>query len=52
MNAELCPYQKALSLIFALQIRESAFGLLTRGDYSNRCDSKIDRVKSLYTQLR
>ena len=31
LSAKFCPYKKALSLIFALQIRESAFVLLTRG---------------------
>ena len=48
-----CPYKKALSLIFALQIRESAFVLLTMGLLSQRIRStpnseKIIRQPSLF----
>ena len=48
-----CPYKKALSLIFALQIRESAFVLLTMGLLSQRIRStpnseKIIRKPSLF----
>ena len=48
-----CPYKKALSLIFALQIRESAFVLLTMRLRSQRIRStpnseKIIRQPSLF----
>ena len=48
-----CPYKKALSLIFALQIRESAFVLLTMRLLSQRIRStpnseKIIRQPSLF----
>ena len=48
-----CPYKKALSLIFALQIRESAFVLLTMRLLSQRIQStpnneKIIRQPSLF----
>ena len=48
-----CPYKKALSLIFALQIRESAFVLLTMRSLSQRIRStpnseKIIRQPSLF----
>ncbi len=48
-----CPYKKALSLIFALQIRESAFVLLTMKLLSQRIRStsnseKIIRQPSLF----
>ena len=53
INAEFCPYKKALSLIFALQIRESAFVLLTMRLLSQRIRStpnseKIIRQPSLF----
>ena len=53
LNAEFCPYKKALSLIFALQIRESAFVLLTMRLRSQRIRStpnseKIIRQPSLF----
>jgi hypothetical protein len=53
LNAEFCPYKKALSLIFALQIRESAFVLLTMRLLSQRIRStpnseKIIRQPSLF----
>ena len=40
-----CPYKKALSLIFALQIRESAFVLLTMRLLSQRIRSTPDSEK-------
>ena len=53
LNAEFCPYKKALSLIFALQIRKSAFVLLTMRFLSQRIRStpnseKIIRQPSLF----
>ena len=53
INAEFRPYKKALSLIFALQIRESAFVLLTMRLLSQRIRStpnseKIIRQPSLF----
>ena len=52
-EAPFCPYKKALSLIFALQIRESAFVLLTIRFLSQRIRStpnseKIIRQPSLF----
>ena len=45
LNAEFCPYKKALSLIFALQIRESAFVLLTMRLLSQRIRSTPNSEK-------
>ena len=48
INAEFCPYKKALSLIFALQIRESAFVLLTMRLRSQRIRSTPNSEKIIW----
>ena len=51
INAEFCPYKKALSLIFALQIRESAFVLLTMRFRSQRDTVNSQSRKGSYGSL-